>query len=74
MTVLAKVVALRSLSDPGWSFAADVTLGENVNGIVGLSANVHPGRHIQCRVIQVDHQTRRVALIESEPEPTAPPA
>jgi hypothetical protein len=51
---------------PVWSYSARVTLGDNIQGIAGLKTAASAGDTIRCKVTQVDHQMKLVALDQAD--------
>ena len=64
MVVPVRIESIRPYDGPIWSYAARVTLGDNVRGIAGLITSAEPGDEMRCEVTQVDHAGRRVDLKE----------
>jgi hypothetical protein len=72
MVVAVSVERVSGLSGLTWGYAAHVMLGENIKGIAHLVADAAPGDKVQCQVLQIDHEAKRVALMESGTERTVP--
>ena len=64
MVVPVRMESIRPYDGPVWSYAARVTLGDNVRGIAGLVTAAQQGDLIRCEVTQVDHKDQRVELKE----------